>query len=94
VSGRDRVHHPIDEYTKVMGDAVFSDAAEIEREHVVHVPPQRIDMTFEPRARVPFLGVVDRMFALGPGMFEHFLARPRARPSSSACASGSTSSTI
>jgi hypothetical protein len=70
------VHHPIDEYVKVMADACLSAGAEITREHVVHVPPQRIDVTFEPRARVPALGVVDRMFALGPGMIEHFASLP------------------
>lgn len=78
MSDRDRVHHPIDQYVKVMADGCFSVGAEIKREHVVHVPPQRIDMTFEPRVRVPALGVLDRLFALGPGMLEHF-ARPPSR---------------
>ncbi|HWN69485.1 MAG TPA: DUF4351 domain-containing protein [Haliangium sp.] len=40
------------------------------------MPSQRIDVAYVPKARDPRLGVMDRMTALGPGMFEYFASRP------------------
>lgn len=50
--------------------------ATVELERAVHVPAQRIDLAFEPRVRVPELGIVDRMAAQGPGMLEYFASAP------------------
>lgn len=50
--------------------------ARVVPEQVVHVPPQRIDVAYEPNGRAPELGVLDRMVALGPGMFEYYARHP------------------
>jgi hypothetical protein len=50
--------------------------ADVELERAVHVPPQRIDLAYEPRARAPELGIVDWMAAQGPGMLEYFASEP------------------
>ncbi len=76
MSGRDTIHHPHDQYFKTLAGGYFDLGADITRERAVHVPAQRIDVALEPRRRVPELGVLDRLFALGPGMFEYFASPP------------------
>jgi hypothetical protein len=76
VSDRSKIHHPYDQWFKALADACFELGAKITRERVVHVPAQRIDVAFEPRTRAPVLGVLDRLMALGPGMFEYFANPP------------------
>lgn len=71
------MHHPHDQRFKALMAACLELVAEVER--AVHVPPQRIDVAYEPRgdgAREPRLGLVDRMAALGPGMMEYYSRTP------------------
>lgn len=58
------------------GPALPERVAAVELERAVHVPPQRIDLAYEPRARAPELGIVDRIAAHGPGMLEYFATEP------------------
>lgn len=55
------MHHPHDQWFKALMEVWWEFVAEVELERAVHVPPQRIDLAFEPRARAPELGIVDRM---------------------------------
>lgn len=70
------MHHPYDQLFKALMGACLDLSADVELERVVHVPPQRIDVAFEPRTRVPALGITDRMAALGAGMFEYYSRGP------------------
>jgi hypothetical protein len=70
------MHHPHDQLFKEMMDATLELMGKVEPERVVHVPPQRIDVAFEPHGRAPALGVLDRMAALGPCMFEYYARQP------------------
>lgn len=70
------MHHPHDQWFKALMEVWWELVADVELERAVHVPPQRIDLAFEPRARAPELGIVDRMAAQGPGMLEYFAAAP------------------
>ncbi len=65
---------------KGMSGGCLGHMVELTLERVVHVPSQRIDVAYVPKARDPRLGVMDRMTALGPGMFEYLPAVHRARP--------------
>ena len=66
------MHHPHDQRFKALVASCMDVAVDVELERSVHVPAQRIDVAYEPRARVPQLGAMDRMVALGPGMMEYF----------------------
>jgi hypothetical protein len=70
------MHHRHDQAFKAMMDASLELVARVEPERVVHVPPQRIDVAYEPHGRAPELGIMDRMVALGPGMFEYYARHP------------------
>jgi hypothetical protein len=70
------MHHPHDQLFKEMMDATLELMGTVEPERVVHVPPQRIDVAFEPHGLAPELGVLDRMAALGPCMFEYYARQP------------------
>lgn len=70
------MHHPRDRWFKALMEVWWELVAEVELERAVHVPAQRIDLAFEPRARAPELGIVDRMAAMGPGMLEYFASAP------------------
>lgn len=70
------MHHPHDQWFKALMEVWWELVADVELERAVHVPPQRIDLAFEPRARAPELGIVDRMAAQGPGMLEYFAGEP------------------
>jgi hypothetical protein len=76
VSDESRVHHPFDQMFKGMSSGCLGHMVELILERVVHVPAQRVDVAYVPRVRDPRLGVVDRMTALGPGMFEYFASPP------------------
>jgi hypothetical protein len=69
------MHHPHDQRFKALVAACMDLAVDVQLERSVHVAPQRIDVAYEPRARVPQLGCMDRMTALGPGMMEYFAGR-------------------
>lgn len=69
------MHHPHDQRFKALVAACMGLAADVELERSVHVAPQRIDVAYEPRVRVPQLRCLDRMAALGPGMMEYFAGR-------------------
>jgi hypothetical protein len=68
--------NPSDQLFKALASACLGLVGEVAIDQVVHVPPQRIDVTFEPRKRTPALGVLDHLGALGPGMFEYFANPP------------------
>lgn len=70
------MHHPHDQWFKALMEVWWELVADVELERAVHVPPQRIDLAFEPRARAPELGIVDRMAVHGPGMLEYFAGEP------------------
>jgi hypothetical protein len=69
------MHHPHDQRFKALVAACMDLAVDVYLERSVHVAPQRIDVAYEPRARVPELGCMDRLAALGPGMMEYFAGR-------------------
>jgi hypothetical protein len=70
------MHHPHDQWFKALMRVYWERVAAVELERAVHVPPQRIDLAYEPRARVPELGIVDRIAAHGPGILEYFATDP------------------
>jgi hypothetical protein len=70
------MHHPYDQAFKAAMGVSLELVARVVPEQVVHVAPQRIDVAYEPHARAPELGVLDRMVALGPGMFEYYARQP------------------
>jgi hypothetical protein len=70
------MHHPHDQAFKATMGASLELVARVVPERVVHVAPQRIDVAYEPHARAPELGVLDRMVAMGPGMFEYYARQP------------------
>jgi hypothetical protein len=70
------MHHPHDQWFKALMRVYWELVADVELERAVHVPPQRIDLAYEPRARAPDLGIIDRMAAQGPGMLEYFAGEP------------------
>uniref|UniRef100_UPI003D1389F6 hypothetical protein n=1 Tax=Haliangium sp. TaxID=2663208 RepID=UPI003D1389F6 len=74
------MHHPYDQRCKALLAAAFESVAEAEMERAVHVPPQRIDVAFEPKpgVRAPELGLLDRIVAEGPGMIEYYSHTVRA----------------
>jgi hypothetical protein len=76
VNDESRIHHPFDQMFKGMSSGCLGHMVELILERVVHVPAQRIDVAYVPRVRDPRLGVMDRMIALGPGMFEYFASPP------------------
>lgn len=71
-----RIHHPYDQVFKDLWDGFLAHMVKLIRERVVHVPPQRIDVAYEPMMRDPTMGMLDRMISLGPGMFEYFASPP------------------
>lgn len=73
------MHHPHDQRFKAGFAVLMELIAEVELERAVHIAPPRIDATFEPRpgVRVPELGLLDRMGALGPGMIEYYSSTVR-----------------
>jgi hypothetical protein len=70
------MHHPHDQRFKALMRVYWELVAHVQLERAVHVPAQRIDLAFQPRARAPELGIVDRMAAQGPGMLEYFANEP------------------
>jgi hypothetical protein len=70
------MHHPHDQRFKALMRVYWELVAHVQLERAVHVPAQRIDLAYQPRARAPELGIVDRMAAQGPGMLEYFADEP------------------
>ena len=70
------MHRPHDQWFKALMRVYWERVAAVELERAVHVPPQRIDLAYEPRTRVPELGIVDRIAAHGPGILEYFATDP------------------
>lgn len=70
------MHHPHDQWFKALMRVYWERVAAVELERAVHVPPQRIDLAYEPRTRLPDLGIVDRIAAHRPGMLEYFATEP------------------
>lgn len=69
------MHHPYDQCFKSVMNRRLERKARVALERAVHVPPQRIDVAYEPLA--PELGLeLGRMMALGPGMLEYFAQCP------------------
>lgn len=76
------MHHPYDQCFKSVMNRRLERRARVVLERAVHVPPQRIDVAYEPLAPASepdlALGVLGRMMALGPGMLEYFAQCPSA----------------
>jgi hypothetical protein len=74
------MHHPYDQCFKSVMNRRLERRARVALERAVHVPPQRIDVTYEPLSPAPALGlelgILGRMMALGSGMLEYFAQCP------------------
>jgi hypothetical protein len=77
---RREVHHPYDQCFKSVMNRRLARRARVALERSVHVPPQRIDVAYEPLAPAPELGlelgILGQMMALGSGMLEYFAQCP------------------
>lgn len=74
------MHHPHDQRFKALMASCLELIDEVELERAVHVPPQRIDVAFEPRSAepdAPELGLLAQMTAMGSGMLEYYSHSPR-----------------